>query len=1048
MPSQYYPDYVNSGVGLPVFRGPYMQQDAKLACFLFKAGHHELTGLCNKYLNEPMGQHPPYLYKPIPITILIYADMKVSSLNEEDKNVGWMPEIDLSFWVPILGLKRVGDLYLPDHFAFFLPYLYVNNSYAIATGREVYGFRKTLGIFDSPDDIRNPELKVKTRAFKTFSQKTEGVIQPLMEMERVGVQGDPPEPWRDQNEAGQAITKLLAGNDQGTVSVNGIADPINLFDHLNINVPIVFLKQFRDIANTSKAAYQAIVKAPATLTAFHGGGLLHGQYKLNIQQLESHPLAADLGLTAGDDGKYSPIAGAWLKIDFPMQEGVELWRARPKKQKVAILGGGMGSMTTAFALTDEPGWKDKYDITIYQLGWRLGGKGASGRRADKGERIEGHGLHVWFGFYENAFRLIQKCYAELARPYNAPVATWEQAFQQQDFFVLEEFHNDRWLNWPIYLPPNDQIPGQGGPAHTIETYIRKIIAWLHQAFHAHPISQPAEKATESVGRKFLDFIDDTVRAVKFIEDKVGPGVISDILTRVLDLANRLPENTDEKSTDVHDELSRTLNMLIKAISALLDLLGDIDTDLRRLFLLLEFGAVNVIGMIEDKVYIYGLDRIDNIDYRAWLLKHGASETVAYSVIVNMLYDLAFAYPKGDTGDQKTGRAGSIGAGTGLHSGMLILLAYKGSVIWKMTAGMGDVIFAPIYQLLKARGVKFEFFTKVEELIPDPDSGTINEIIISRQATLKPGLKEYNPLIDVKGLPCWPSEPLYAQIEQGENLKAQDINLESSWTPWQPVQPNISLKKGEGFDLVVLGISIGAFEYICPKLKEEGFNPKSWQAWHDMLEKVQTVQTQAMQLWLKPPLGKLGWNLASPLLGAYAQPMNTWADMAQILAREDWPVSHAPKALAFFCGPLKDAPKIPPFSDHDFPAKEFARVRKIALDWLRRNIEHLWPNTIDDKDFNWDLLVDLDDGQAEARFNAQYFRANIDPTERYVLSVADSQRYRLKADESGLANLFLTGDWVNNGFLNVGAIEPTVIAGLQAARAITGYPIEIIGESVV
>jgi uncharacterized protein with NAD-binding domain and iron-sulfur cluster len=85
-----------------------------------------------------------------------------------------------------------------------------------------------------------------------------------------------------------------------------------------------------------------------------------------------------------------------------------------RKEKIAILGGGLGSMTTALALTDpdfNPGWKDKYDITLYQEGWRLGGKGASGR-GDYG-KIEEHGLHIWMGFYENAFEAIQKVYSEV-----------------------------------------------------------------------------------------------------------------------------------------------------------------------------------------------------------------------------------------------------------------------------------------------------------------------------------------------------------------------------------------------------------------------------------------------------------------------------------------------------------------------------------------------------------------------------------------------------------------------------------------------------------
>src|SRR3989442_355757 len=101
------------------------------------------------------------------------------------------------------------------------------------------------------------------------------------------------------------------------------------------------------------------------------------------------------------------------------------------KQKIAILGGGVGSMVTAWQLTEAPGWQDKYDITVHQTGWRLGGKGASGRNLDCGSRIEEHGLHLWFGFYENAFHVISKVYAELATKNLAPGSpfqSWRDAF--------------------------------------------------------------------------------------------------------------------------------------------------------------------------------------------------------------------------------------------------------------------------------------------------------------------------------------------------------------------------------------------------------------------------------------------------------------------------------------------------------------------------------------------------------------------------------------------------------------------------------------------
>ena len=43
---------------------------------------------------------------------------------------------------------------------------------------------------------------------------------------------------------------------------------------------------------------------------------------------------------------------------------------------------------------------------------------------------------------------------------------------------------------------------------------------------------------------------------------------------------------------------------------------------------------------------------------------------------------------------------------------------------------------------------------------------------------------------------------------------------------------------------------------------------------------------------------------------------------------------------------------------------------------------------------------------------------------------------LRADGSGFDNLFLAGDWIDNG-LNAGCIEAAVLGGLQAANAVEG-----------
>ena len=97
-------------------------------------------------------------------------------------------------------------------------------------------------------------------------------------------------------------------------------------------------------------------------------------------------------------------------------------------KNVAIIGGGIGGITAAFALTN-PDQHGQYHVTVYQPGWRLGGKCASGRNASEHQRIQEHGLHIWLGFYDNAFRCLRQCYEQLNRPPDAPLSTIENAFR-------------------------------------------------------------------------------------------------------------------------------------------------------------------------------------------------------------------------------------------------------------------------------------------------------------------------------------------------------------------------------------------------------------------------------------------------------------------------------------------------------------------------------------------------------------------------------------------------------------------------------------------
>jgi uncharacterized protein with NAD-binding domain and iron-sulfur cluster len=181
-----------------------------------------------------------------------------------------------------------------------------------------------------------------------------------------------------------------------------------------------------------------------------------------------------------------------------------------------------------------------------------------------------------------------------------------------------------------------------------------------------------------------------------------------------------------------------------------------------------------------------------------------------------------------------------------------------------------------------------------------------------------------------------------------------------------------------------------------------------------------------------------------MVTAFTEPMDTFADMNHLLIREEWPADSCPAAIGYFCGPMHD-PGLPPPTDHDFPARQAEAVYVTSLQFLNESCAALLPRTSGgDGKFDFGLLADPAQGAGVARFRAQYFRANIDPSERYVMSVKNSTKYRLRAAASGFDNLRLAGDWTDNG-VNAGCVEAAVISGMQAAASILGKPSSAAGE---
>ncbi len=144
-----------------------------------------------------------------------------------------------------------------------------------------------------------------------------------------------------------------------------------------------------------------------------------------------------------------------------------------ERQRIAILGGGISALTTAFELTRAPDWQQRYDITLYQMGWRLGGKCATSRGPN--DRIEEHGIHGFLGCYYNALPLMADCYRALQRPAGHPLATFEQAFKPDSFMLMWEYLDGGFKRWPFTAPTNALRPDDPSAVGRIEDWLAATV---------------------------------------------------------------------------------------------------------------------------------------------------------------------------------------------------------------------------------------------------------------------------------------------------------------------------------------------------------------------------------------------------------------------------------------------------------------------------------------------------------------------------------------------------------------------------------------------
>jgi uncharacterized protein with NAD-binding domain and iron-sulfur cluster len=699
-------------------------------------------------------------------------------------------------------------------------------------------------------------------------------------------------------------------------------------------------------------------------------------------------------------------------------------------KRVVIVGGGCSGLAAAWELS-----KLGYDVSVYEGSGRLGGKGASSRALDG--RILEHGLHVWLGFYENAFRMIRECYREVQQHDWGPHreepnqrlahATFEDAFfPEPNIGVSGTSEAGKTTIWTGFLPPAKGLPGDpldpDSNPFTLASYLLRCVDLL-KALMLSVVASPEEDvpgAPRPDGRSTLDealdvdFTVDPDVVVERVAQKVREGslTVAAALLHAVAILEKILEDSNHSPQIAGQALDLIRAVTTQVRKQLCDLVS-LDEQLRWKTDVIDIVMTIMVGLYRDRVLLddKGLDALNDIDYMDWLLKHGATQSAIESRFIAGIYDLVFAYEKGDRGRPR------LAAGVALRGALRMFFTYRGAMFWRMRSGMGDAVFAPLYKVMsdperpeprkgdRPATVRFHFLHTLTEIgfeFASKEERFVTSLTFAAPAPdAKIATRDGGPL-DHFG--CWP--------ESSGRISDEDAG-------------QVVLNVYDDFDLVILATGLEGFAALVEStglsLKKGRGKSTLPPAWQGAMMPGQTVGTRAAQVWLTKDLEELGWYRGSGIISALGLQYDTWADMTHTLRSEKaWRKSvptrtAAPpgkkeasldeaRSVAYFCGVVPDTYE-PSFSGD--------------LETLLTGMKAIWP------------AFDAAIGSL-----ASHAQANIVGTDRYSLSLPGTIRGRLSPLDRSVVNLTVAGDWTSCG-LDAGCVEAAVMSGMLAAVAITG-----------
>jgi hypothetical protein len=295
------PRYIERG-GEQVPPHPYRLYDVSLTAFSFRVDPERIAALCDRQLNPLCDAR----YRPaLPIAVAYFA---ASPMTEAADGRGTTPERELAVWVPLRAER-------PRRTVWFCPYIFVDSTYPLLSGRDIYGFPKSLARFELPRAC-DPPLRYAATVTGWSPPRSHA---PAHEFELLAVEAQSPcaRAWSLRSGWRRPIAGLAA----------------DALARLGSSTTSVSLKQVRDVEFPDRACYQAVVESGFRVLRVHDAAALRGDYLLQVSPSTSYPIIEDLGLP--EHGQVSVLAGLWLRFDVESMCGVVLGERSADRRNVS-----------------------------------------------------------------------------------------------------------------------------------------------------------------------------------------------------------------------------------------------------------------------------------------------------------------------------------------------------------------------------------------------------------------------------------------------------------------------------------------------------------------------------------------------------------------------------------------------------------------------------------------------------------------------------------------------------------------------------------------